>query len=82
MNLKDMCEALAGEIAAGRYRIRDTLTGHELHTPEEIFNYSSTGELYKIWEWYYCCFPERLPNPWRRDMGLPLKTDPTGGDSR
>lgn len=30
-------------------------------TPEEVFNYSRTGELFMVPLWYWMLYPERLP---------------------
>lgn len=44
INFKGMCEHIA--------RAGFVLSNGHKPTPEEIFNYSNTGELAKVFEWY------------------------------
>jgi hypothetical protein len=61
MTWGEMCDEIASAIAAGRYCIRNKRTGQELKTADEIFNYSSTGELFKIPFWYYDWHVDKRP---------------------
>lgn len=46
ISLKEMCETIE---KSGILKRKD---GGSSPTAEEIFNYSPTGELIMIWEWY------------------------------
>ena len=52
MTGQQMCRAIAKAIADGDFTIRNSRTGQELTTADEIWNYSPTGELYMVFQWY------------------------------
>ena len=60
MNLSTMCEEIAAEFEKRGIVMRNTTTGREPKTAEDIFNADFHGELWHIYEWYIALFPERV----------------------
>jgi hypothetical protein len=60
MTIRQMCDEIAEELARKGITIRNLVTGKEVHTSEDVFNFSSRGELFHIWEWYSALFPDRI----------------------
>jgi hypothetical protein len=58
MTLRDMCEEIAKGFEREDIQIRNLATGRTIpdadgkYNADDIFNWSSHGELFHIWEWY------------------------------
>jgi len=54
----DRCNKIAAELNRRGIVITNKVTGRVVKTGDDVFNFSSHGELFHIWQWYEWLFPE------------------------
>lgn len=61
--LKNWCDEIAAELNRRGIVVTNRVTGRVVRTGDDVFNFSSHGELFHIYEWHADLFPEQHKEP-------------------
>lgn len=60
MTIKWLCDEIANELNARGLTIRNKVTGREVHSGDDVYEFDSHGELFHVYQWYVMLFPARV----------------------
>lgn len=71
MNIREMCDEIADEFKRRGITIRNKVTGLEIKTGLDVYEFNSHGELMHVLDWWVAMFPDKLP----RRVDVPAQGD-------